>query len=65
MERVKRTLAITSSELANCMDQLPAPMSVDVQFVVDGFASFLLAWGLLRLAWDATHRRPDLFPLDR
>ena len=65
LERTRRVLTVTAAELAECEAHLPTATFLDVQFVMDGVAGFLLIWGLLRLVWDATHRRPDLFPLDR
>ena len=65
LERLKRVLATTSSDLADCLAHTPSPLLVDVQLVVDGMAICLLLWSLGRFAWDVTHRRPDIFPLDR
>ncbi len=65
LDSTKRALAVTSAELANCVDMLSSAWMSEVQYVIDGVAVLLSLWGFARLVWDFNHRRRDLFPVDR
>ena len=65
LERVKRALAITTTQLSSCMDELPTALTIDAQLVWDCVSVVVVLWALARLIWDATHHHPNMFPLDR